>query len=291
MSFACPTTIGLDHVGLFASALDTISSQYELLGFCLTPQSQHASPPAPGQSAVTRGTANRCAMLKHGYIELLAVVDPKLDGLGVPEALARYAGMHILAFQTENPDAEQARLQAAGMSATQAYLQRSIDTPDGAGLAQFTQVRTPPEAMPEGRIFMLQHHTRDLVWQPSYLSHSNTAVALLDIVVAVADLAEAQQRYSRYFDCEADTAEGKAVYTLAAGSFTLMEPDALKQDYPEASIPTLPFPAALVVGVLNLEATAQVLMSNKLPFACRAEQLVVAPQFAGGVVLIFRQIE
>jgi hypothetical protein len=290
MSFARRTTIGLDHAGLFASALDTISSQYELLGFCLTPQSQHASPPAPGQPAVTRGTANRCAMLEHGYIELLAVVDPKLDGLGVPEALARYAGIHILAFQTDNPDAAQARLQATGMNATQAYLQRSIDTPDGAGLAHFTQVRTPPEAMPEGRIFMLQHHTRELVWQPSYLSHPNTAVALLDIVVAVTDLAEAQQRYSRYFDCEAETTAGKAVYTLAAGSFTLMEPDALKHDYPEASIPTLPFPAVLVIGVLNLEITAQVLMSNKLPFAYRAGQLVVAPQLAGGAVLVFRQI-
>lgn len=289
MDFAGQTEIGLDHVGLFSAALEMISAQYEQLGFCLTPQSQHANSPGPGLPAVMRGTANRCAMLKQGYIELLAVVDPDLDGLGVPDALARYAGMHILAFQTQDPEHTQTRLQAAGFSAAVAHLQRSVNTPDGSGLARFTQLRTPPEAMPEGRVFILRHETPELVWQPAYLSHPNTAVALAEIIVAVDDLAQAGQRYARYFDCPAETAAGKASYVLRQGTFTLMLASALEQAFPQVTIPTLPFPAVLVIDVLSLETAAQVLISNNVPFERGAGQLVVAAEFAGGAIMVFHQ--
>lgn len=287
MDVASRTAIGLDHVALFSPTLESIAFQYEQLGFCLTPLSQHSSPPAPGLEPVKRGTANRCAMLRQGYLELLAVVDPDLDGLGVPEALARYQGVHILAFHTDSPEDTQDRLQAAGFTATIAHLERSVQTPEGTGLARFVQVRTPNNAMPEGRVFMLQHPTRELVWQPQYLSHPNTAVALAEIMVAVADLPEASERYARYLDCPAQRSSGRASFALAQGTFTLIERTALEDDYPGIRIPQMPFPAVLVVRVESLGAAQRVLTANGIDFEQRPGRLVVAAPLAGGAVMVF----
>ncbi|MFA5487727.1 MAG: VOC family protein [Candidimonas sp.] len=290
MDSARRTTIGLDHVGLFSSSLESVATQYERLGFCLTPTSQHASPPAPGEPAVLRGTANRCAMLDEGYIELLAVVDRALDTLGVPEALAKYEGMHILAFETQDPRGEQARLREAGYdSVNLAYLQRVLQTEQGEALARFVQVRTPPQAMPEGRVFMLQHPTRDLVWQPRYLTHPNTAVKLAEIIVAVDDLAEAGARYARYLACPARRQAGRASFDLRQGRFTLMERPALERAYPGVSVPQLPFPAVLVVGVQNVQTTERLLVDNRIPFERQQGGLVVEASSAGGVALVFSQ--
>lgn len=275
---------------MFSHSLESIASQYERLGFCLTPASQHASPPAPGEPAVLRGTANRCAMLNAGYIELLAVVDPKLDTLGVPEALAKYEGMHILAFETDDPQGEQARLREAGYgSVNLAYLQRTLQTEQGEGLARFVQVRTPPQTMPEGRVFMLQHPTRELVWQPRYLTHPNTATQLAEIIVAVDDLAEAGERYARYLACTARRQAGQVSFGLKQGTFTLMERPALERAYPGIHIPQLPFPAVLVVEVRNLQTARGLLMDNHIPFEQQPDRLVVPAQSAGGTVLVFSQ--
>lgn len=285
-------TVGLDHVGLFATSLETIASQYERMGFCLTPISQHASPPAPGQFATLRGTANRCAMLEQGYIELLAVVDPALDTLGVPAALSQYQGMHILAFETDDPDREQARLRTSGFdSVNLAYLQRHLQTEHGEALARFVQVRTPPQDLPEGRVFMLQHPTRDVVWQPRYLSHPNTAKALAEIIVAVDDLVEAGERYGRYLASPARRQAGQTSFDLKQGTFTLMDRHTLQRSYPGIDVPLLPFPAVLVVEVQDLQAAERLLAGNRVLYGRQSGRLVVAAPSAGGAVVVLSSVE
>src|SRR5690554_4971660 len=174
MTTVATPNIGLDHVGIFGHDLVSLSLLYEQLGFSLTPVSQHARPASAHEAAGLRGTANRCAMLQRGYIELLAVVDPSLDTLGVLEALARYAGLHIVAFDVEQVDSAEQQLERVGMPFTRTYLERDVDTPAGRGRARFTQIKPDARRFPEGRIFMLRHETRDLVWQPQYLLHPNT---------------------------------------------------------------------------------------------------------------------
>lgn len=291
MSITSQTSIGLDHIGMFAVDLHRISSLYERLGFSLTPVSQHASPPALGEPGVLRGTANRCAMLKHGYIELLAVIDPSLDTLGVPAALEKYQGMHILAFQTDAPEVLQSQLQEQGFSASLVYLQRQVDGSALSGLAQFTQVRTPPEQMPEGRVFALHHRTPELVWQAGHLTHPNTAQALLEVVVVVDDLAQAQQRYTRYFSCKADTSTcGQASFHLRTGTYTLMQTACYERSYPHAPLPLLPFPAVVVVGVACLSTAVQCLLAKQVPFSSQANQVRIEAEQAGGAIFILRQM-
>src|SRR3546814_5369538 len=52
--------------------------------------------------------------------------------------------------------------------------------------------------MPEGRIQLLEHHTRDAVWQARWLGHANGIVALKAVLIAVADPEAAAARFGRF---------------------------------------------------------------------------------------------
>src|SRR3546814_16378554 len=52
--------------------------------------------------------------------------------------------------------------------------------------------------MPEGRIQLLEHHTRDAVWQARWLGHANGIVALKAVLLAVADPEAAAARFGRF---------------------------------------------------------------------------------------------
>src|SRR3546814_5016405 len=52
--------------------------------------------------------------------------------------------------------------------------------------------------MPEGRIQLLEHHTRDTVWQARWLGHANGIVALKAVLIAVAVPEAAAARFGRF---------------------------------------------------------------------------------------------
>ena len=69
---------GLDHVAVVSKNSDSLFGAYEAMGFQLTPVSRPWGSVNPGEKPVPFGTANRCAMLKRGYLELLAIFDPTM---------------------------------------------------------------------------------------------------------------------------------------------------------------------------------------------------------------------
>ncbi|MCU0985665.1 MAG: VOC family protein [Acetobacteraceae bacterium] len=165
----------LDHVGIAGRDLATLAATYEGLGFTLSPFAQHH---APGADGVVRaiGTGNRCAMLRQGYLELIAVVDPALPSNTLDRFLARYEGLHILAFGIDDAEAELSRLRAEGVTIPGiAWLERPVDTPEGMRTARFA--RLPLPEAPEGRIQLIRHMTPELLWQPDLLDHRNHAVS------------------------------------------------------------------------------------------------------------------
>ena len=283
--------IGLDHVGVFGHDLASLSHLYERLGFQLTPASQHARPASADEPAGLRGTANRCAMLQRGYIELLAVVDPSLDTLGVPEALSRYAGLHIIAFDVEDANATERQLTNAGMPFTRTYLERDVTTPTGSGRAKFTQIKPEARCFPEGRIFMLRHETRELVWQPQYLAHPNTAQKLKDVLVAVNDLAEATNRFERYFGHTPFKADGFSRFSLADGTvFTLAQAGALATRFPGLDLPVTPMPVGMIIEVACVDTAQKVMQDNGVSSAREGDTLLVDAETSGGVLIVFEQI-
>jgi hypothetical protein len=204
--------IGLDHVGVVTRDLAALATQYERLGFTLTPLARHAD----------ARIGNRCAMLRQGYIELLAVVDPAATSATLERFLARYPGVHILAFSVTDLQAEAARLQRAGIAAPAiTHFERSVS--DGSSeMARFDLLQLPDQ--PEGRFNLVHHLTPDLLWQDRFLHHPNNAVSLLTVELAVAEPIATAARLSRLLGCPAvpDPVQGVSL-ELTRGRVRLIE--------------------------------------------------------------------
>lgn len=270
----------LDHVGIAGPDLDALAAAYERLGFRLTPRAQHH---APGPDLVVRpiGTGNRCAMLRQGYLELIAVIDPALPSNTLDRFLARYHGLHIIAFAIEDPEAELARLRAAGIAiAGIAWLERPIEAPGGPATARFA--RLPMPDAPEGRIQLIRHLTPELLWQPALLDHPNRAVALEEVTLVVADPAASADRFARLVGVAATDAAGGIVLALPRGRvrFTAGEP------FPGVTAPALPFIAG--VTIRTDDGGAAIRRIAGAAGRETADGFLVPPAEAGGATLIFR---
>lgn len=283
------TVSNLDHIGLIAPDLSAIARDYERLGFQLTPVSQHAAPHVPGGPPKPIGSANRCAMLRQGYIELLAIVDPTLPDNQLGAFLQRYAGIHIIAFAVDDAGANVARLRDAGLSrAAISPLQRMAATPQGDKLAAFARIPLAPDEAPEGRIQLIQHLTPDVLWQKQLLDHPNHAVALVDTVVCVADPEESARRFARLTGATPTRRTGGWALAFARSVLTFVTPLHLADVVPQAHAPLVPFIAGYVVTTDDGNVAAAALLSrNSVAFVRRGRDLIVPPQDAGGATLVF----
>ena len=269
----------LDHAGVCTRNGPALWAAFEALGFALTPVArQSAGPDRP------LGTANRCAMLRGGYLELLAVLDPALPDNGLGRLLDRHEGMHILALGIDDPDANLRRLRRAGLEvAGVSPLERPVDDPDGPR-ARFRRIPLP-EA-PEGRVQLIRHDTPDLLWQPRWLDHPNNAAALVATVLVSADAAGSAARLSRLagLPLEPDPAGGFAM-PIGEGRVRILPPDSLPLLLPGVEPPSLPFHAGIVVRTADRNAAARRLLAGVAQEGPLG--LTVPPAHAGGVALVF----
>ena len=128
------TAQALDHVGIAGAHLAVLSAAYERLGFTLTPPARHSGRRTPDGPIIPFGTGNRCAMLREGYLELIAIVDPQYFTNSLEFSLARYAGLHIIALGIDDEESNLARMRAAGIPITGiAYLERPVDDANPSG--------------------------------------------------------------------------------------------------------------------------------------------------------------
>ena len=133
-------------------------------------------------------------------------------------------------------------------------MQRPVATETGAQTAAFTIARVEPQAMPEGRIQILTHHTEQAVWQPRWLTHPNSATGLIDVVIAVADVDEAARRFAR-FTGRAPTKSPRGVFLqLDRGGVNLVSHHVITERLPEVAFAALPFMAGYAVRVGSLAA-------------------------------------
>ncbi|MBO1080194.1 VOC family protein [Roseomonas haemaphysalidis] len=279
----------LDHVGVCSSRPEALWAAYERLGFLLTPVARQSGPRAPGLPPERLGTGNRCAMLRQGYLELLGLIEPALFDNGLSALLARYEGLHILAFGVADAEAELPRLRRAGMDIPGvAPLQRPLDdaAPDGP-LARFS--RLPVPAAPEGRLQLIQHHTPELLWQERWLTHPNRAVALEQAILAVPAPAETAARLSRLTGgvLQPDPAGGFAL-PLGTGSLRILPPEALDAVLPGVVPPALPFIAGFVVRTDDGNRAAAHRLAGMATGKAPGGGILVPPALAGGAALVFR---
>ncbi|MDB5378783.1 MAG: hypothetical protein JWR00_3229 [Rubritepida sp.] len=292
------TALALDHVGVCNMELGPMTAAYEALGFSLSPIAQQSGRRTPTSEVELYGSGNRCAFLTHGYIELLAVLDPTRFDNDLARFTSRYGGVHILALGVDDPEANLARMRRAGIPiAGVAHLQRPVEA--GGPIAKFS--RLPYPDAPEGRIQLIQHLTPELVWQKRWMDHANKAEALTELVLVSAEPAATAARLSKL--------TGLVIEPRLAGGFLLrfpggarvagpeapvietrvsiLAPEDLPATLPGVAIPALPFMAGIQVKTSDGNAAVRKVLAGKPVVELPGGALMVPPALAAGVALVF----
>jgi len=243
--------IFLDHVGHFVPDAAAARDALARAGFAPTPVSIQVDP----RSGAPTGTGNTTAMLTRGYIEALFRTADTPLGREFDAALARHAGVHLVAFSVSDGAVAHRQLAASGFRVRPLVaMQRPVETETGAGTAAFTVARVEPDAMAEGRIQILQHHTENEVWQKRWLVHPNGTLALAGLIVAVADVEEATERFMRFTGRDAAPCASGRTVALDRGHVHVVSPEGFAALLPDVAVPRIPFIGAYGLVVASLDA-------------------------------------
>lgn len=226
--------LNLDHTGLVMRDLDAARQAYERLGFRLSARSMHAGSVTPGGPVVPWGSGNHCAMFRHGYLELLGLVDPTLHSTA-KRMIDRYEGLHIVAMDCPDADAAYRELQARDIPcAAPMALERDAafgPQDEQTRRARFRNINLDTEQYPEARFIVIEHGTRDVLWQPHLLSHPNGAQGLAAMYFCPPDPAATLARFERLLGKPA--AHGPAHrFALGRGAFWVLGEQAMRKACP-----------------------------------------------------------
>jgi hypothetical protein len=280
----------LDHIGIAVADLGIGKRDYERLGFTTTPLSLHAAPPEPGAALEPTGSGNHCIMLREGYIELIGVVDPSKPS--TPRAfLERYEGPHILAFGSDDVAATRDIIAARGtrIAAPIALERDAAWGPAGTETrrAAFANAHLDPPSFPEARTFVIEHKTRDVVWQAHQLDHANGAVGLTEAWICPADPAEAARRFAQLADSTAtDEGDGVWLVRLHRGRLRILSSDAFR-NLTGAPPPGVPGMAGIAVAVRDLATTRKLLDGAGIVSRADPRGLLVTGAAIHGSALMF----
>lgn len=280
----------VDHVAHFVPEMATAAERLTGLGFTLTPLAyqQNQTPEGP----VPAGMANRCVMLRQGYLEFLTAVSDTPLARRFHAAVERYVGLHLVALGEANPDAAHARLAGAGFAPdAPVHLRRPVELPDGGTAeAQFTVLRLPADRMPEGRIQIVSHHTEAAVWQPRWLDHANSAESLDAVLLAVDDPEEAAARFGRFAGRQPQRREdGRQVLALDRGALVFVEAGRLGDVAPWAgTVPAVPWIVGYGLGSRDPGVTRDCFAAGGIEASDSgaAEASYVLPSPLGGFVTV-----
>ena len=279
--------IFLDHLAHFVPDAEAASRALARAGFAPTPISLQVNPDPDGVPRPT-GTGNITAMFARGYIEVLFKTSDTPLAREFEAGLARHPGVHLVAFAVADAAAARRRLAESGFRVRPLVeMQRPVDADGQSATAAFTIARVEPGEMPEGRVQILTHRTESVVWQPRWLSHPNGALALMRILVVVADVAEAARRFARFTGrAPAPMPFGQTI-ELDRGRVDLVAVDEFAHLLPEVLIPSLPFVGAYEIRVNSLTLAAGLLMRAGLTVRQRDRDLIAVfpPELGHGAWL------
>jgi catechol 2,3-dioxygenase-like lactoylglutathione lyase family enzyme len=236
--------VGLDHTGLAVEDLDAAGDAFEALGFRVMDRSVLMQP-GPDGTDVSSGAENRVVMFSHGYQELIQITDPSRGHVIVPR-LGRYRGIHIVVLKVEDAGAEHARLAALGIELTPVttWTRQVAD-----GIARFRFFLVEDREVPEATLCLVEHQTPELIRPGGSLDHPNGVLGLDGATLCVADVAEAERRFTGIFGGAPE--DGRFVF--GDGTWiALSTRDALQDAFPGTSVPPAPSVAALAYRVTDL---------------------------------------
>ncbi|WP_329000230.1 VOC family protein [Kribbella sp. NBC_00709] len=287
----------LHHVGLITRDLDATIAQYEQLGFSFTPLTLPRIPMKPGGEPELLGAGNRTAIFADNYLEVLAVVDearwaavtPQQRGpFDLDRSLARYEGLHVMHFGTDDIEALYERITADGVPNGGIHpYQRTVDTEDGPQPMRARAMGFPPEANPEALVQIAQHLTPELIFQKRYQHHDNGATGVNEITVC----GDNPERYAALYTLYTGHGYHRDgdVFTVDLGrsSVRVVSPEALATLIPGAKAPAVPSLVGFTTTVTDLAATRTLLTDRGIPFDTAEDTIHVPATHGAGSVVSF----
>jgi len=275
----------LDHVAVVVDDLDAAETAYTKLGFRLTPRSSHRGP-LPDGTVGLWGSGNHCAMFRRGYLEVLGITDRRLRHEHVAARLARYVGLHLIAFGTADVDAAVAALRAKGVPGVEDAVEVGRAVPFGSGTKRgsFGIAHLDAQTYPEADFLLIEHKTRDVLWQLELLPQPNGVVGLRSATLAVESPADTLDRLAPLLGPVQDSG-----FDLAAGRLDIVAADEMERRFPGMGrVQPLPKGVAVAFDVADPAATARWLRDAGVAFtAVGPDRLRVAPAEAAGAIVDF----
>ncbi|WP_448202996.1 VOC family protein [Azospirillum sp. sgz302134] len=272
---------GIDHLVIAVRDLDKAREAYERLGFTITPRGRHTE----------LKSINHTFMFgADDYVELLAVEEPHPVTAFYSDFLKAREGIAAVALKADDARAAQKLLTEAGFRASDAVdFGRPVDLPEGTRDARFTITSLDTAQTPGGRVFLCQHHTRDVVWRPEYVQHGNSATGLAALVVAADDPDAVAGTYARLFGTAVEPRGPARVVPTGDTPILVAPPSALHWGWTSDPLLTAPRPilAGMVVRVDDLDRAQQALQKSKFPTVVGNGVLRVSSANACGVMLAF----
>ncbi len=234
-------------------------------------------------------------MFRQGYLEILGLTDASLFS-SVKSMLALYQGLHIVAADTANADRTWQAL-AAVHAPVEAVRPLERDAPfgvhdDETRRARFRNVYVDRTHVPEARFILIEHLTRDVLWQPHLLDHPNGALGLTDVYFVSGTVSATVDRLARLFNAVVATQAGQAVLQMPAGGrLHVLTEQAWRELVPGTTPAPLPAPVGYGVKVRSIAKTHQYLLSTQLPFSLREGGLWISPENAFGAAIHFFEEE
>jgi catechol 2,3-dioxygenase-like lactoylglutathione lyase family enzyme len=286
------------HVGLITRDMDKTIARYEQLGFSFTPLSLPRISLRPGQPPEPFGAGNRTAIFEENYLEVLAHTDlarwnattPAQRGpYNIDVPLARYEGMHVMHFGTDDLPGLHDRLTGQGVTCTDIKpFERNVDTPDGQQMMKALAFSFPPHANPEGLVQIAQHLTPELVLQPRFMKHPNGARVVTESIVCASDPEAYASKYSRYTGYDYRRAGRYLEVNFGNRSrVTVVTPEQVGSVLPGSAAPAEPSLVGLTVLVADLDRVSDLLAGNGIPFRSAGGKLVIAAEDACGCAVRF----
>ena len=286
-----PIALDLDHAGITVRNLDAGRDAFQRLGFTLTQRSHHKGSRFPGSPIEDWGSANHCAMLSQGYLEVAGMTDPEKFS-NAKSMVERYEGVHIVAFRPDSVDAAHATLAKAGLPVdAPRYLERmapyGLNGPESRRVA-FRNMYLTKSVFTEAQFQYTEHLTRDVMWQPHLLHHPNGALGLQTVFLCSPDPQATARKLAPMLGVEPRSVTSEEQLEFSQSSLRVLSPAAWAGWAPRAELPPLPAPVGVGVRVASLNAARCLLELNAVPFAASPDAgLRVDQRHAGGATLFF----
>lgn len=280
----------LDHLGAIINDLAAGARRWEKLGFALSPVSRQSGRMPDRNEEGPWATANRCAIFKRGYLELIGVVDAATFNPWT-KFLARFEGLHLLALRV--PNADEAYAEFAKRTATlNAPVQRArkLDVDGAEATMRFRNIFSKDASYPEGRYIVLEHQTPDYLWQPRYQAHPNGALALDAALVCANDVPAQGARLETITGVPAAKgADGVLRFFPAGGGCVELHSAAAIEARYGWRPGALPCFAGVEVRFADRAHAAKLMEDNGVPVQKRGEAWFIAPSDTNGFLLRLTQ--